>query len=114
MLYTRFTPTGKSRWAVSGMSTQIAEVTVGAHCAITQPKATPSPRMSGRVWRPYPRDVPNGAEVREVPGTALTARRGVVTTAPPWCPGLPYAPKGRRNGSKSRAIKGMSREFTWV
>jgi hypothetical protein len=26
MLYTRFTSTGKSRWSVFGMSTQIAEV----------------------------------------------------------------------------------------
>ena len=49
MLYTRFTPTGKSRWAVFGMSTQIAEVTVGAHCAVTPTKdhtVTPDERVS--------------------------------------------------------------------
>lgn len=49
MLYTRFTPTGESRWAVFGMSTQIAEVTVGAHCAVNPTKGhtvTPDERVS--------------------------------------------------------------------
>jgi hypothetical protein len=45
-----FAPLGKGQWAVTGKSSQIAEVTVGrAHCAITPTKdhaLTPEERSS--------------------------------------------------------------------
>ena len=39
LVYMHFAPLGKGQWAVTGESSQIAEVTVGrAHCALTPTK----------------------------------------------------------------------------
>ena len=54
MLYMHFAPLGKGQWAVTGKSSQIAEVTVGrAHCAVTPTKGhavTPDERVSNQAF----------------------------------------------------------------
>lgn len=52
LVYMHFAPLGKGQWAVTGKSSQIAEVTVGrAHCAVTPTEGhTVTPEERAGVW----------------------------------------------------------------